>query len=390
MGRAAPVPSRARRRHAPARRGRDAGRAVGSLHATRRRRPQPRARSTDAAVLGQAASQARRLRGGTTTPARSSSAPAPSSRATAPSPTSWRTSPPTPAPGTRAPPSCAPSSPAPIPRTASTPTNSWHLASLELDLGRPAAALARYEGGVAPLVPRRPILFFGAAALLWRLELYGFGAARRARGRRAAVGRRPRRRAGSRRRRGARRPQRHRPGHGLHRLADDAQLAGLLERRLRRRAAGARRRRRRRAARPRAPRVLAGRLPRRARPHGPPDRLPLAPRRDTLDQLAVFEDTLIEAQLRAGRFAARQARLRRRLVPVPAPRDRYWLGRAKRGRTRTAAPSAAARLLGAAGRPRDAPRPLAPRGGLVRARRGGRPRPAHGGRLPRRGPRGSS
>ena len=60
--------------------------------------------------------------------------------------------------------------------------NSWHLASLELDLGRPAAALARYEGGVAPLVPRRPIMFFGAAALLWRLELYGFGAARRASG----------------------------------------------------------------------------------------------------------------------------------------------------------------------------------------------------------------
>ena len=51
----------------------------------------------------------------------------------------------------------------------------------------------------------------------------------------------------------------------------------------------------------------------------------------TPDQLAVFEDTLIEAQLRAGRFAAAEARLRRRLAPVPAPRDRYWLGRAQQG-----------------------------------------------------------
>src|SRR5688572_17532600 len=38
--------------------------------------------------------------------------------------------------------------------------NSWHLATLELDLGRPAAALARYEHAVAPVVAQRPIMFF--------------------------------------------------------------------------------------------------------------------------------------------------------------------------------------------------------------------------------------
>jgi hypothetical protein len=51
----------------------------------------------------------------------------------------------------------------------------------------------------------------------------------------------------------------------------------------------------------------------------------------------VFDDTLIEAQLRTGRFADAEARLRRRLATFQAPRDRYWLGRAQLGLDQAAA-----------------------------------------------------
>jgi hypothetical protein len=60
--------------------------------------------------------------------------------------------------------------------------NAWHLASLEVAVARPAAALAWYEDVVAPHVRAYPMTFFGAASLLWRLELCDYGAALRARG----------------------------------------------------------------------------------------------------------------------------------------------------------------------------------------------------------------
>jgi hypothetical protein len=215
--------------------------------------------------------------------------------------------------------------------------NSWHLASLELDLGRPAAALARYEDGVAPRVPQRPIMFFGAAALLWRLELYGFGAARRARG------------AGL-------------PWGGVRAAAlslgdaadpvalndtaramafiaaeDGANLAALLERR---RVADP-------ARRPAGadivePLVLGLHEFWRGDYPTAIDRIAplvagLTRLGGTPDQHAVFDDTLIEAQLRAGRFADAETRLRRRLATGQAPRDRYWLGRAQQGSGQAAA-----------------------------------------------------
>ena len=52
---------------------------------------------------------------------------------------------------------------------------SWHLAAVELELGQAAEAFERYELCVAPYVPERPIMFYSAVALLWGLELVGFG-----------------------------------------------------------------------------------------------------------------------------------------------------------------------------------------------------------------------
>lgn len=51
----------------------------------------------------------------------------------------------------------------------------WHLADMELDLGHPAPAFDLYERHVADYVPDRPIMFYSAVSLLWRLELMGFG-----------------------------------------------------------------------------------------------------------------------------------------------------------------------------------------------------------------------
>ena len=53
----------------------------------------------------------------------------------------------------------------------------WHLAEMEVELGRPGEALELYERHVAPQVAQRPIMFYSAVALLWRLELMGFGRA---------------------------------------------------------------------------------------------------------------------------------------------------------------------------------------------------------------------
>ena len=48
-------------------------------------------------------------------------------------------------------------------------------------------------------------------------------------------------------------------------------------------------------------------------------------------QREVFEDTLLEAYLRAGRYAPAEALLRRRLGRRPSARDLFWLGRAQIG-----------------------------------------------------------
>jgi tetratricopeptide (TPR) repeat protein len=48
-------------------------------------------------------------------------------------------------------------------------------------------------------------------------------------------------------------------------------------------------------------------------------------------QREVFEDTLLEAYLRAGRYAQAEASLRARLGRRPSARDFFWLGRAQMG-----------------------------------------------------------
>jgi tetratricopeptide (TPR) repeat protein len=51
-------------------------------------------------------------------------------------------------------------------------------------------------------------------------------------------------------------------------------------------------------------------------------------------QREVFEDTLLEAYLRAGRYALAEAILRQRLDRRPSGRDFFWLGRAQIGNGR--------------------------------------------------------
>jgi hypothetical protein len=48
-------------------------------------------------------------------------------------------------------------------------------------------------------------------------------------------------------------------------------------------------------------------------------------------QREVFEDTLLEAYLRAGRYAHAEVILRQRLGRRPSARDFFWLGRAQIG-----------------------------------------------------------
>lgn len=48
-------------------------------------------------------------------------------------------------------------------------------------------------------------------------------------------------------------------------------------------------------------------------------------------QREVFEDMLLEAYLRAGRYALAEAMLRTRLGRRPSARDFFWLGRAQVG-----------------------------------------------------------
>jgi tetratricopeptide (TPR) repeat protein len=69
-------------------------------------------------------------------------------------------------------------------------------------------------------------------------------------------------------------------------------------------------------------------------------------------QNEVFEDTLIETYLRAGRYDEAETWLRRRLDRRPSARDYFWLGRAQAGRGDGA--PAAASLTAARDRWRDA------------------------------------
>lgn len=231
--------------------------------------------------------------------------------------------------------------------------NAWHLAALELDLARPAAALAWHVRVVAPTVAR--YTFFSAAALLWCLELYGYGAALRAQGRqlpwdeaRAAALRltdAPDDSGESRM---------NDIGRAMTFIAtrDEQNLAGLLDRL---RGAGTGARENTGAAEVVLPFVLGLR----AFWHGDyaaaldliapdmPARVTSAP-----NQVSVLEDTLIEAQLRAGRFAEAEASVHRRLSTIKLPRYRYWLGRAQHGLGRRA--EAAANLRAARDAWRDA------------------------------------
>src|SRR5207248_544260 len=54
------------------------------------------------------------------------------------------------------------------------------------------------------------------------------------------------------------------------------------------------------------------------------------------EQRIAPEDTLMEAQLRAGRYAEAERGARRRLEWIALPRYRYWLGRAQLGLGRKA------------------------------------------------------
>jgi hypothetical protein len=217
--------------------------------------------------------------------------------------------------------------------------NAWHLAALLVEAGRPAAALGWHERVVTPTVPVAPMTFYSAVTLLWRLELYGHG---RARG--VALPWEALRAAGL----ALEEPS------DLDEIAraitfittgDDHHLAALLDRL--------------RAADPRErpataeivlPLVLGLQASWQGDWAAAVERLePAGASLDRLSRLLEFrtplEDTLLDAQLRTGRFAAAEARLRRRVAaqPSPLPRDLFWLGRARLGEARREESAAALR-----------------------------------------------
>jgi hypothetical protein len=220
--------------------------------------------------------------------------------------------------------------------------NAWHLAALLLETGRPSAAVDWHARVVTPSVAEAPVTFHGAAALLWRLEVYGYGWTGGAALPWEAL-------------RAARLALSGPTGESadLEDIAramvfvatgDDRGLAGLIEGL--HAADGARR-----------PKIgIVAEVVRglRAWWQGDHDgavdvlgpichalvRLSPIP-----EQRTPIEDTLIEAQLRTGRFAAAEMRLRERLAgqPRPLPRDLFWLGQALHGQGRREEAAAALR-----------------------------------------------
>jgi hypothetical protein len=226
--------------------------------------------------------------------------------------------------------------------------NAWHLAALLVEVGRPSAALRWQERVVIPSVPAAPMTFYSAVALQWRLEVYGHG---RARG--ATLPWEAMRDAGL----ALEKPT------DLDEIARamtfvatgaDQHLAALLDR-LR----GASPGEAPGASEIAVPVVHGLRAWWRGDYTGAVEQLePVAPALERLsrflEQRTPLEDTLLDAQLRTGRSAAAETRLRERLgrQPRPLPRDLFWLGRAELGVGRRE--DAAADLRTARGRWRDA------------------------------------
>ena len=202
---------------------------------------------------------------------------------------------------------------------------SFHLAIHELELARPTAALDWYTRVVSPAISQYPFTLFSAVTILWRMELTGYGAAVRARG-----GTLPW--AGT---------------YAAARAFADPSALDQIARAIILLCTG---------DTPDFQRLLADVRCEAGRPdkdivlplvlgfqcywHGDYAAAaghmePIAPffsrLSDVPDQFSLLEDTLIEAQLRAGRNEQAAATLQRRLAYIPLPRYRYWLGRAQLG-----------------------------------------------------------
>jgi hypothetical protein len=222
------------------------------------------------------------------------------------------------------------------PRQGVSVHTSWHLAWLEVELGHPAASLDWYTRVVAPAVVHAPVTFFAAVTHLWRLELIGYGVACRSRGadlpwelaRADALALvdtpNPTGMVNP--------PALNDTARAMAFVAagDDASFAALLHRLRESGGSDA-------AASVNIEVVVPVSLGVRAFWRGDyagavESLAPLAGSFERLgggpDQLSVFAETLIEAQLRAGHPQAALATLAGRQATPPAPRTLYWLGRA--------------------------------------------------------------
>jgi hypothetical protein len=212
--------------------------------------------------------------------------------------------------------------------------NAWHLAALQVEAGQATAALGWHQRVVTPAVAPVPMTFASAVTLLWRIELYGLGRARGARlpweAMHAAA-------AGI------------ADGSALNEISramaciaigDEAGVDAVLAR-LRSTAASspaADQADQAEAAGLALPVVEGLRAAWKGDAAGAVAHLEPAVR--DLHRLSRFqeqktpiEDTLLDAQLRAGRNAAAAAFLTARTAAQPRPlaRDLYWLGRARLG-----------------------------------------------------------
>jgi tetratricopeptide (TPR) repeat protein len=201
---------------------------------------------------------------------------------------------------------------------------SWHLALCELALGHCDRVMELYEDAISPAAAQNRLSFFDAASLLWRFEVYG-----------CATGALP---WGEVRDLGVRFfPRPALPfADAMMALAcagagDDAALGRLVDG-LRIQAA---------RGHPTAGSVvlpLVEGVAAFARAEYETAARVLEPLMGEIVQISgtnaqreVFEDTLLEACLRAGRFDSAEELLRRRLNRRPSARDFFWLGRAQAG-----------------------------------------------------------
>ena len=201
---------------------------------------------------------------------------------------------------------------------------SWHLALCELASGHYDRVQELYEDAISPATARSRVAFFDAASLLWRFEIYG-----------CASGPLPWREV---RDRGLQLfPRSGVPfADGMLALAcagagDEASLARLIDG-LRAQAAN---------GHPIAGTIVLP-LVEAITAYGRSDYQTavrkLEPLTEEIVQVSgtnaqreVFEDTLLEAYLRAGQFDRAEALLHKRLTRRPSTRDYLWLGRAQVG-----------------------------------------------------------